>query len=71
MVGGGQVYETLIDQCSKVFLTRVDMEVEGDTYFDDSLLAGFRVETSSVQDVCDFLVFTKNSSNGQPGSWPQ
>ena len=33
LMGGGQLYHTLLDRCSKVYLTLVDAAVEADTFF--------------------------------------
>lgn len=33
VIGGSQIYEALLDQCSEVILTLVKREVEGDAYF--------------------------------------
>ena len=33
IIGGGQVYDLFIDKADRIYLTRVDCEVEGDTRF--------------------------------------
>lgn len=32
IIGGGQVYERAMDRTDRIYLTRIDLEVEGDTY---------------------------------------
>ena len=32
IIGGGQVYERAMDRTNRIYLTRIDLEVEGDTY---------------------------------------
>ena len=33
MIGGGQVYEQALDQSDRIYLTEIDAEIEGDTFF--------------------------------------
>ncbi len=33
VIGGGQIYKSLFDKAKRIYLTRVDGEPEGDTYF--------------------------------------
>lgn len=33
VIGGAQLYEALLPRCSEIYLTLVDREVEGDTFF--------------------------------------
>lgn len=33
VIGGAQIYEALLPQCREIYLTLVDREVEGDTFF--------------------------------------
>ncbi len=35
LIGGAQLYAALLPRCSELLLTRVDREVEGDTFFPD------------------------------------
>ena len=35
LIGGAQLYAALLPRCSELLLTRVDMQVEGDTFFPD------------------------------------
>lgn len=37
VIGGGQIYAQLIDQCEKMYITLVDGEHPGDVYFPDYL----------------------------------
>ena len=33
VIGGGQVYEQALDQSDRIYLTEIDAEIEGDTFF--------------------------------------
>lgn len=33
IIGGGQIYEQSIDLCDKLYLTQVDLDVDGDVFF--------------------------------------
>lgn len=33
VIGGGEIYRTLFDKASRIYLTRVEAEPEGDTFF--------------------------------------
>ncbi|HMX39015.1 MAG TPA: type 3 dihydrofolate reductase [Saprospiraceae bacterium] len=33
IIGGGEVYRETLDLCDRLYLTEVDLEVEGDTFF--------------------------------------
>ena len=35
IIGGGKLYQAAFDFASKIYLTEVDIEIEGDTYFPD------------------------------------
>ena len=35
LIGGAQLYAALLPRCSELLLTRVDLQVEGDTFFPD------------------------------------
>lgn len=35
IIGGGQLYKSTIDHCQKIYLTTVNKDFEGDTYFPD------------------------------------
>lgn len=35
IIGGGQLYKSTIDHCQKIYLTIVNKDFEGDTYFPD------------------------------------
>lgn len=49
LIGGGSVYAALLDQCRRVFLTRVEARAEGpDTFFPDlDKLPGWETEAGS------------------------
>lgn len=42
LVGGGTLYSNLMDYTSKLYITNVDKEVEGDTFFPDIDLNKFK-----------------------------
>ncbi len=33
VIGGGQLYQALLPRADKLYLTQIDLDVEGDTYF--------------------------------------
>jgi dihydrofolate reductase len=33
VIGGGEIYQSLFDRADRLYLTEVDLETEGDTYF--------------------------------------
>jgi dihydrofolate reductase len=35
IIGGGTIYETFLPLCHRLYLTQIDLEVSGDTYFPD------------------------------------
>lgn len=35
IIGGGQLYHSTIDHCKKIYLTTINKDFEGDTYFPD------------------------------------
>jgi dihydrofolate reductase len=37
IIGGGTIYDTFLPLCHRLYLTEIDLEVEGDTYFPDYL----------------------------------
>lgn len=48
LIGGAQLYASLLPKCSEILLTRVDREVEGDTFFppfEDHFDAGEVIES--------------------------
>lgn len=52
IIGGANIYEQLLPEADRLFLTFIDLEVEGDTYFPDWEGLGF-VETSDEQHQAD------------------
>ena len=49
VIGGGQIYEQALPLADRIYLTRVQVEVEGDTYFPEVDWAGWRrVEEESL-----------------------
>ncbi|MGO4891122.1 type 3 dihydrofolate reductase [Flavobacterium sp. W21_SRS_FM6] len=37
IIGGGSIYNTFLPLCSRLYLTEIDLAVEGDTFFPDYL----------------------------------
>ncbi|MGD8108044.1 type 3 dihydrofolate reductase [Pantoea sp. FN0302] len=35
VIGGGRIYEQMLDRADRIYLTHIDAEVEGDTHFPD------------------------------------
>lgn len=54
-IGGGSVYKQALDYADRIYITRINLDVDGDTYFPDSL-EGFQL-TSSVESERSGLVF--------------
>lgn len=48
IIGGGKVYEQLLDEADKLYLTFIDLDVEGDTQFPDYQAKGSWQEVESV-----------------------
>jgi dihydrofolate reductase len=46
IIGGGQVYRDFLPHADRIYLTRVQADVEGDTYFPDIDEAGWRLVSS-------------------------
>lgn len=61
IIGGGNIYSQFLPQASKLFLTFIDLQVEGDTKFPNWLEVGDWVEIESEKHSPD----EKNSYNYQ------
>ncbi|MCE9677850.1 type 3 dihydrofolate reductase [Shewanella sp. AS1] len=46
VIGGGQLYESLLPRADKLYLTQIDLDVEGDTYFPAWDDGSWRIESS-------------------------
>ena len=46
IMGGGQLYAQMVDQVERLYLTLIDAEIEGDTYFPDWTQVGEWFEVS-------------------------
>lgn len=46
IMGGGQLYRQMVDQVDRLYLTLIDAEIEGDTYFPDWTQTGEWFELS-------------------------
>lgn len=54
-IGGGSVYKQALGYTDRIYITRINLDVDGDTYFPDSL-EGFQL-TSSVESERSGIVF--------------
>lgn len=54
-IGGGSVYKQALDYADRIYITRINLDVDGDTHFPDSL-EGFQL-TSSVESERSGIVF--------------
>ena len=54
-IGGGTVYKQALDYADRIYITRINLDVDGDTYFPDNL-EGFQL-TSSVESERSGIVF--------------
>ncbi len=52
VIGGAQVYRTALDYFDKIYLTRVDVSVVGDTYFPEILPSQWKL-TSEIKHEAD------------------
>ena len=53
VIGGGQIYAELLDRADELFLTMVDKEVDGDTFFppyEELVIAKFKLTNKEEQD---------------------
>lgn len=48
VVGGAQIYAAAMDWCDKLWLTRVDAAVEGDTFFPELHWSGWRKDSEET-----------------------
>jgi dihydrofolate reductase len=69
IIGGGQVYRDFIPHADRIYLTRVQADVEGDTYFPEIDGAGWQLMTSEHHAAddrhayeFDLLVFERRSA---------
>lgn len=60
--GGSEIYRQALPLCAKIYLTIVDLDIEGDRYFPPVPAADFREvsrEIISEQPPAEFLIFEK------------
>ena len=60
IIGGASLYEAALPLATRIFLTEVDLEVEGDTFFPDLDQDGWRETERLEQDSLSFLVLERN-----------
>jgi dihydrofolate reductase len=55
VIGGEQIYRLAVDQCDRIYLTRVDAEVEGDAFFAEPAASQWReVSCTPGTEAADF-----------------
>ena len=62
VIGGGQIYAELLDRTDELFLTMVDKEVDGDTFFppyEELVITKFRLTNKEEQDGYTFMDYRK------------
>ena len=67
IIGGGTIYQHFLPLCERLYLTQIDLEVEGDTYFPDyNAYAEWTKSWSSVHSadeknahLCEFMTLEK------------
>jgi dihydrofolate reductase len=45
IIGGGEIYKTFLPYCKKLYITKIDEDFEGDTYFPDVDFDNYDAET--------------------------
>lgn len=53
VIGGGTIYEYFLPFCQRLYLTHIELDVEGDTYFPDIMAAFSWHKTSEQHHVAD------------------
>ncbi len=49
IIGGGNIYQQFLNRCERLYLTFIDLDVEGDTCFPDyNAIAAWRLESEDV-----------------------
>lgn len=57
LCGGAAVYDLLIDRCDEILVTTVKKEVEGDTFFNDQWLMGFK-EDEMIEETAEYSIIS-------------
>ena len=75
VIGGGQIYDQIRPKATRIYLTRVDMDVEGDTFFrdpDPSRWAEVKRKEMKAgpQDSADFTFITLDRTRPAPSATP-
>ncbi len=53
IIGGGKIYETMLPKADRLYLTFIDLAVDGDTYFPDYESVAQWIKTDSQQNLKD------------------
>jgi dihydrofolate reductase len=62
VIGGGQIYAELLDRADELFLTMVDKEVDGDTFFppyEELVITTFKLTNKEEQGGYTFMDYRK------------
>lgn len=63
VIGGGEIYKQALPLADRIYLTRIDKEVEGDTFMPDNFLDGFKatsvINVTNVGVNCSFIVYDR------------
>jgi len=75
VIGGGQIYDQIRPKAGRIYLTRVDMEVDGDTFFRDPDPSRWaEVERKEMkagpEDSADYAFITLNRTRPAPSATP-
>ncbi len=66
VIGGGQIYAQFLDRADEIFLTLLDRDVEGDTYFppyEDLVARSFRLRGREDHDGYSFLEYVRREAS--------
>lgn len=64
-IGGGEIYRALLPRADRLYLTRVDVEIEGDAFFPEWDVSNFREISSEAGEgtpVHRFLIYERTES---------
>ena len=61
IIGGKQIYQQLIDYASKLYITHINEEYIGDTYFPDYNQADFKLISEKTNNKLRFAVYERRS----------
>lgn len=59
--GGAAIYDLMLPKCDQIFVTTVKQDVEGDTYFKDAWLEGFKAD-ETVEETDEYSIVSYKRS---------